>query len=377
MDRNIGFDAGSHVEVIDRSSPHFRERGKVIEMPARDTETHDYVSDMLKVKLGDSVTELVFSQVRNVQKKFIDIEHIREDEVDLGNGIVRRANVGAFQPGDMIVIQEKMDGSNASISYNAEDDKLEVFSRTQLLDGIDGLRGFKQFIDLKFKPAELREASDYVIFGEWLCSHKCKYFTGTYSRWYVYDIWSKSKREYLLQEDVKRICAAYGLEYLAPLYAGPFVSWNHCRSFMSMNQHGSQQEGVVVKSQSKLADESIRFPKYLKIVNDAFKESTVKREKKQLSQEERDERAHAAALMKSVVTEARVTKTLMKLVDDGILPKELTPQHMGVIMKNVPKLVWEDVLKEEREVVKAAGENASRLCSAEVASIAKKIVLGK
>jgi len=377
MDNNIGFDKNSHIEVIDKASEHYCARGTVVEMPERDPETRQYVLDICKVKFGKEIISFHFSQVRNVQKKFIDIEHIKEEDVDLGNGIVRRANTGAFMPGDHIVIQEKIDGSNASISYNADDDKLEVFSRTQILNGEDGLRGFKQYIDLKFAPAELKDTSDYVIFGEWLCSHKCQYFKDSYNRWYVYDIWSKSKKEYLLQDAVREFCLEHKLEYLSPLYDGPFISWEHCRSFMNLNPHGKQQEGVVVKSQSKLADENVRFPKYLKIVNDIFKESSVKREKRQLSPEEQAEKERSMNLIKSVVTEARVGKMMMKLVDEDILPRALTPECMSIVMKHLPKLIWEDILKEENDVVEAAGENASKLCSAEVAAIAKKIILGK
>lgn len=377
MDNRLGFDLKSHVEVIDRSSAFFKSRGMVAEMPERDAETHAFMSDICKVKFGKDLVELHFSQVRNVQKKFIDIEHIREEDIDLGNGLVRHSNTGAFKPGDLIVIQEKIDGSNASISYNAEDEKLEVFSRTQLLNDPDGLRGFKQYIDLKFKQDDLKETADYVIFGEWLCAHKCQYFKDAYSRWYVYDIWSKSKREYLPQDAVRDFCLKHKIEYLSPLYEGPFISWEHCRSFMNLNPHGKQQEGVVVKSQACLSSNDTRLPAYLKIVNDTFRESVVKKEKKQLSPEKIAELERSTSLIKSVVTEVRVCKMMMKLVDEKILPTALTPECMGIAMKHLPKLIWEDIIKEEPDVVKAAGENASKLCSAQVASIAKKIILGK
>ena len=51
------------------------------------------------------------------QKKFMDISRIKEDTE------LTVANTKGFEVGDLIVIQEKVDGSNAGIAYNAETDK--------------------------------------------------------------------------------------------------------------------------------------------------------------------------------------------------------------------------------------------------------------
>jgi hypothetical protein len=50
---------------------------------------------------------------------------------------------------------------------------------------------------------------------------------------------------------------------------------------------------------------------------------------------------------------------------------------MGLIMKNLPKRIYDDVLKEEIEIVKAIGENASKIISTCVAQITRKIVIGE
>jgi flagellar motor switch protein FliM len=49
---------------------------------------------------------------------------------------------------------------------------------------------------------------------------------------------------------------------------------------------------------------------------------------------------------------------------------------MGLVMKHLPKRIYDDVLKEEMETVKAIGENASKIISTSVAQIARKIVIG-
>ena len=376
---------GSKVKVVDKKSQYYRWRGSVSEeliqcsliMP----EVSEVVGFICTLHSPDQTerkkVEMLPSQLACVQKKFIDIEHIREEDIDLGNGVVRRSNTGAFEVGDIIQISEKIDGANASVAWNADEGKLEIFSRTNLLNGADGLRGFVSYIKTKFPDDEFKNCPDLVIFGEWCVSHKARYEKSWYSQWRVYDIWDKTKKNYLPQSEVKKFCEKHGIEYIHVLYEGPFVSWNHCKTFMDKKTYGGiDQEGVVVKNQTKLDRDDIRFPKYLKIVNDSFKESSVKKEKEPIDPEKQKELDVAKAAIESIVTEARVSKIVLKLADEGLLPRELTPRDMGTAMKQVPKLVFDDILKEEPEVVKVAGENAGKMCSQVVAKHCKKLILG-
>ena len=376
---------GSKIKVIDKQSPYFRWRGTVstetlVAERVEGQPKPDVSSFLCTLHLDGKCdkVELKPEQIACIQKKFIDIEHIREEDIDLGNGVVRRSNVGAFEVGDQIQISEKIDGANASIAYNADEGKLEVFSRTNLLDGADGLRGFKAFVELKFKPDEFKAFPDYVIFGEWCISHKCRYDQSWYNMWRVYDIWDKSKKNYLSQDAVKAFCKEHDIEYIHVLYEGPFESWAHCRQFMDVKSYGGiEQEGIVVKNQTKLDRDDIRYPKYLKIVNDAFKESMVKKEKKHIDPEQAKLDAENMAKMESIVTDVRVKKLVMKCVDEGIVPAELEPKHIGTLMKALPKMAFDDIVKEEPEVVKTVGAPSGKLCSMLVAKHVKALVLGK
>jgi hypothetical protein len=49
---------------------------------------------------------------------------------------------------------------------------------------------------------------------------------------------------------------------------------------------------------------------------------------------------------------------------------------MGLVMKHLPKRVYEDVLKEELETVKTIGENASKIINTTTAQLVRKIVVG-
>ena len=76
------------------------------------------------------------------------------------------------------------------------------------------------------------------------------------------------------------------------------------------------------------------------------------------------------------MTEARVRKLILKLVDEGKLPSELQPKDMGAVMKLLPRISFVECLKEEPETVKQLGEYAGKCIAAETAKQARKIVVG-
>ena len=405
------FNEKTEVKVVNKDCAGYGQRGIVTEL-AMSIDGRDMVpsSEKETIKqayadgLGPKITWYAHVKFANddgncwfradelepVQKKFIDIDYIREEDIVIGKkedgaDAVRPKNTGAFEPGDLIQITTKIDGANASIAWDETTGKLEVFSRTNLLDKPGALRGFYDYIKTEVEPEFLKRMNsdfstlkEYVIFGEWCVSHTCKYDKSWYNKWRVYDIWDKINQRYLLQNIVESICQDFGFDYIEELYYGPFISWDHCRSFLSKSTaYGPEQEGIVIKNQSRLDTDNNRAPAYLKIVNERFKESQhSKKEKKQLSPEEEAAKQKAAELAASIVTEARVRKLILKLVDEGKLPSELQPKDMGSVMKLLPKMCFDDCLKEERETVKLLGEHAGKCIAAETAKQARKIVVG-
>ena len=376
-------------------------RGKVIEVIGLDNNKNEIAKPYtpenyptmwrVNVRFMSPINNMTFDmtfdnwpeQLDLIQKKFIDIENLREhDEVigqkENGSDIIRLSNSKSFEVGDIIQITTKIDGANASIAWDETFKKLEIFSRTNLLNTSNNLRGFYDYIKVNVEPnLDLSKYPNLVIFGEWLVSHTIVYNKEAYNKWRVYDIWDKSKQNYLSQDNVKKFCLENGLEYVEELYNGPFISWEHCKSFMNKSiAYGPNQEGIVIKNQTKLDNSDVKFPKYLKIVNDSFKETMKVKPPKEIDPEVEAAKKKAIELANSIVTEARVKKILLKLVDEGIIPENLLPKDMGLVMKHLPKRVYEDVLKEEIETVKAIGENASKIISNTTAQIARKIVIG-
>lgn len=297
-------------------------------------------------------------------KHYIDIQAIIEKDTEL-----KQSNARAFEVGDIIQITEKVDGSNASVQK--ENGNLLAFSRKQPLDEFNNLDGFFQYVQT-LNPADFDER--YIVFGEWLRKNKIIYNEENMHKWYVFDIFDAVDEKWMTQDFVRKFCADHNLTYVNVLYEGEFISWEHCRTFMNSPHYGERQEGIVVKNQTKINDPNTRTPFYLKIVNDSFKETM--KERPQKSQEQLDEEARLRALAETIVTERRVEKAIFRLRDDGVFPDKFAPEDMKMVARNLPKAVYDDCVKEEKETVDAIGASFGKLCGSITMNYARKIILG-
>ena len=402
------FQENTEVKIVSKNSVEYGRRGIVVELKVdiggetinplvdKDRLKQAYIDGLepmmtwyacIKFANDDKNYWFRADELEAVQHKFVDIDYIREEDLIIGKktdgtDAVRPKNTGAFEPGDIIQISTKIDGANASIAWDETTDKLEIFSRTNLLNSPGALRGFYDYIKTKVEPNLLNGDKDgfkdFVIFGEWCVGHAIRYNPGWYNMWRIYDIWSRKANRYLAQSEVKIFCNNYNLEYIEELYYGPFIGWEHCRSFLDKSTaYGSEQEGIVIKNQSKLGAEKTGGPVYIKIVNEKFKETQHSNKgPKKIDPVKEAEKLKAAEIASRIVTEARLRKLILKLVDEGRLPIELKPADMGTIMKALPRLVFEDCLKEEPETVGLLGEYAGKSIAAETAKLARKIVIG-
>ena len=122
------------------------------------------------------------------QKHFMDICYVKEKDTD-----ITLSNAKGFEVGDLIVIQEKVDGTNASFAYDKENDMLVAYSRRNELNYSNTLRGFWDWIQ-ELNIDMFKKYPDYVFFGEWLVSHKIQYKKDAYKKFYFYDVWDKKNQ---------------------------------------------------------------------------------------------------------------------------------------------------------------------------------------
>lgn len=317
----------------------------------------------------------------NSQKSYIDIENIREEAVELNGNITRKTNIGCFKPGDRIFISEKLDGSNASIAWNYDKNDLDCFSRTRQLEEYGGLNGYVEWVHTKMDKRVkdfLRNCPQYVIFGEWTFrnkSNKISYNDSVVQTWNVFSIWNRSSDRWCRPEFVKKVCEDYGLTFIHELYWGPFISWEHCKSFLHKNTYGDTQEGIVVVNCDKIEFEN-REPATIKIVNKEFSELNKNKIKNNQNKEVYDQQKNKAMeLLSSVVTKNRIEKIIFKSQENELLPKELTEKDLKLIAKVIPRAVFIDINKEEPEIVKSAGEQASKASNQLTMNIVRNLIL--
>lgn len=302
------------------------------------------------------------------QKHFMDIENLREEDTEL-----RQGNGHGFVVGDIIQISEKYDASNACCAYDTDTDKLVAFSRKQTLNYSNTLNGFWNYVEL-LNPEVFKNNPSWRVFGEWGGSkNKIRYNPEYKNTWFVYDIYDVDNEQWLAQDIVKEFCNVAGLTYIHELYYGPFISWEHCRTFLHSPAYGDTQEGIVVKNQSRLNCPDTRLPFYLKIVNDDFKES-IKTREKVIDPAVEAVKSESQRIVESIVTKNRVEKELFKMRDEGILPEKLAPTDMGLVARYLPKRIYDDCVKEEKELVIAAGEYFGKMCSAQAMKLARGII---
>lgn len=317
-------------------------------------------------------------------KHFIDIQQARLEDDEF-----RSKNTGAFHEGDIVQITRKIDGSNASISYDQEEKKLVCFSRNNELMWNKTLGGFYEYVQ-SLDASMFRDHPELYIFGEWnLCCNKIKDYKDEFKKkWIVYDIFDRNKNVWWMQEDVKDFCKKHDLMYIQELYYGPFADWNEALTYLENDgYYGDTAEGIVIKNQSAMkralernegaewleTPEDDKNPAYLKMVNASFKERKARNKKKQDNSAEREEKM---TLVQTIVTQRRVEKALERLRDDGVIPEKIGPQQMSLIAKNLPKAVYDDCLKEEKEIVMQVGESFGKMCSSETMRIARKMIMG-
>lgn len=302
-------------------------------------------------------------------KKYMDIERLKEGYNDKN-----------WFPNDIVVVQEKMDGSNASFQYDEASGEIKAFSRRQELTPTNTLNGFYNWVKIKEANDKnfadiVKSHANLVFFGEWGVKNKVQYKDEYYNNFYFYDIYDVANEKYLVQEEVKEFAKILNLGYVNTLYVGEFKNWDNMRQFMGKSNLALVEgEGVVVKNQTLL--NAPRDEYYLKLVCDSFSEVMKVKIKEPKAADPNE--TPARAIVDSIVTERRIEKMLCNLRDDGIIAEPYDAKQMGIIAKHLPKRIWEDINKEEPESV-AEGlklcNNFGKFCSNKTMELARKVVL--
>lgn len=295
------------------------------------------------------------------QKKYMDVTR-------LGH----KTTIGVLNKGDHIVIQEKLDGANAS--FRRVGNELVAFSRNHQLTAENNLGGFYEFV----QNLEISIGEGLIFFGEWLNPHKVKY-PEHQKKFFLYDIYDITNSRYLPFATVKVIGESLGLNIIPVFYEGEYISFEHLQSFVGKTMLGGKLgdidtgEGIVVKN----VDYADRFGNqiFVKLVTDAFREV----QKQKAPKDPKVELTQEAVFVEQTVTDARIEKFLHKFVDEGILEEEFGIEDMGTILRNMNPRIQEDILKEESDMLPKDYDTKqlSKAVARKVATTVKKILAQK
>lgn len=272
------------------------------------------------------------------QKKYMDV-------VRLGH----KTTIGVLNDGDQIIIQEKIDGANASFLYDEESDTIRAFSRNTELNDENTLGGFYQWTQQLPKDSLM---IGVIYFGEWLNPHKVKY-SKYEKQFFLFDIYNTYAGEYVDFSMVKDEAERLNLNLVPVFYEGEYQGYEHLETFVGKTMLGGKLgevetgEGIVVKN-TQFKD---RFGHqlFVKLVTDAFREV----QKQKAPKDPNQLKSHEMLFVEQYVTQGRVDKFLYKLVDEGVLDPQFGIEDMGIILKNLNVRIYEDLLKEESDYLPA------------------------
>ena len=307
-------------------------------------------------------------------KKYVDIERCKQKYAE------------TFNVGEDIVIQEKIDGSNASIRYDEESGTLKAFSRRLELNADNTLNGFWDYVQtLNLDTFKEILGSRYIVFGEWMgAKHAIKYPENVYGKFWMFDVWDTQTEQYLPYEETRSFydkLIACGNEdnkfnFVPVFYIGKFESWEKTSELVGKTEVGAEPtgEGIVIKRQNCLDSKSSRLPFYVKIVSEQFSEVHKSKKQKAIDPEAIAKKEANLALAATIVTPQRVQKMIYKFIEDGLLPQDWDEHNLKDISKILPGAIYRDCVKEENETVQQVedfGKVAAKLSMSIVRDLIK------
>ena len=307
-------------------------------------------------------------------KKYLDIERCKQKYAE------------TFNVGEDIVIQEKIDGSNASIRYDEESGTLKAFSRRLELNADNTLNGFWDYVQtLNLDTFKEILGSRYIVFGEWMgAKHAIKYPENVYGKFWMFDVWDTQTEQYLPYEETRSFydkLIACGNEenkfnFVPVFYIGKFESWEKTSELVGRTEVGAEPtgEGIVIKRQNCLDSKSSRLPFYVKIVSEQFSEVHKSKKQKAIDPEAIAKKEANLALAATIITPQRVQKMIYKFIEDGLLPQDWDEHNLKDISKILPNAIYKDCVKEENETVQQVedfGKVAAKLSMSIVRDLIK------
>lgn len=276
-------------------------------------------------------------------RKFYDIPYLKDTLLD------------TFGPNEEVWIEEKIDGTNISCEIDDNSQYRCYGRRFELGDWYTNRGAYQKLLELE-NIVRRKIPTNFKLYFEYLTLHHVRYSADKENGIYLIGVLDKITDKYLLPNEVYDIADKIGVETPACLYHGPFKDWSIAEGLVGKSEFGAKQgEGVIVKAYDK--DRGIKM---IKLVASDFRE-IMKYDPARI-QAKIDNEHNKRELASTVVTEARIRKQLLNMVDEGIIPSidNMTKETKTIAIKNIGKRVYDDCIKEEPEFVVNFGKDFGR-----------------
>lgn len=174
-----------------------------------------------------------------------------------------------------VIVQEKVDGANASIFWH--DGEVRCGTRTRMLPKDDSFNGFQEAVRANELIHPFLEANqDLILYGEWLVRHTITYNEEAYKKFYLFDVAHLGENGDVIgwatQPTVEETAKSLGLEY-PHIFAIGKMDEALIKEYVGQSAIAPAGEGVVLKSGlfvNKFGDHC-----YAKVVHQKFKEANA------------------------------------------------------------------------------------------------------
>lgn len=268
----------------------------------------------------------------------------------------------------LCVIQEKLDGANASI-WVAEDG-IHTGSRSRdLTKSQDDFRGLGTYVsNHRGIKKLLSDRPKFRLYGEWLVRHTLPYPEEKYERFYLFDIHDGER--YLDSLDVDEMANLYGIEKCEILAEIDNPTVEEIKELCGKSVLAEEGEGVVIKNPEFINQFGERVA--AKMVTQRFKEdnSLVFG-----GNNKHSETYWEMYIVNKYITLARVRKIMNKI--QPLIDKRLDYEHIP----RISNTVYHDMLTEEiweiaKKVHTVDFKKLARLSTKKAVQIYKDILNG-
>jgi RNA ligase len=166
--------------------------------------------------------------------KYPRTPHIEGSRLQPGDEDLASAPFSALA-GRHLVVEEKVDGGNAGISFSEEDGALRLQSRGHYLTGGPRERHFALLKQWAHSHAlQLQEilGSRYILYGEWMYAKHTVYYDALPHYFMEFDIYDRHAQVFLSTERRHQMLAGSPVVSVSVLSAGPATTLKALRSLL-------------------------------------------------------------------------------------------------------------------------------------------------